>query len=184
MSLSTLKKRKVDSENRQFNSEWTQTYLFVFVTGKPVCLLFSECISVCKEYNLRRHFKTNHANFNTTFPLGSDARRQKILGPTSCYEQRCRTLFRACSEQERATSASLRVAWILGKRKRPFTDAETVKECMFASIEEVVTDENTRNSVIDSIKKIPISDTTTSGRVDPCIGCFSRLFWTNLKKRR
>ena len=166
MSLSTLKKRKVDSENRQFNSEWTQKYLFVFATGKPVCLLCSECISVCKEYNLRRHFKTNHANFDTTFPLGSDARHQKILGLTSCYEQRRRTLFRACSEQERATSASLRVAWILGKKKRPFTDAETVKECMLASIEEVVTDEKTRNSVIDSIKNIPISDTTTSRRVE------------------
>ncbi|KAK0135642.1 SCAN domain-containing protein 3 [Merluccius polli] len=45
MSLSTLKKRKVDSENRQFNSEWTRKYLFVFATGKPVCILCSECIS-------------------------------------------------------------------------------------------------------------------------------------------
>ena len=91
MSLSTLK--KVDSENRQFNSEWTQKYLFVFATGKPVCLLCSECISVCKEYNLRRHFKTNHANFDTTFPLGSDARHQKILGLTSCYEQSWRHIL-------------------------------------------------------------------------------------------
>ena len=117
MLLSTLKKQKVDSENRQFNSEWTQKYLFVFASGKPVCLLCSECISVSKEYNLRRHFKTNHANFDATFPLGSDARRKKILGLTSCYEQRRQTLFRACSDQERAASASQRVAWILGKIK-------------------------------------------------------------------
>ena len=90
ISLSTRKKRKLYSENRQFNSEWTQKYLFGFATGKLVCLLCSECISVCKE--LRRHFKINHANFDTTFPLGSDARRQKILGLTWCYEQRRRTL--------------------------------------------------------------------------------------------
>ena len=90
-----------------------------------------------------------------------------------------------CSEQERATSASLRVAWTLGKNKRLFTDAETVKECMLASIEEVVTDEKTRNSVIDSIKKIPISDMSTSRRVestrDPCIGCFLDSFGQNQK---
>uniref|UniRef100_A0AAY5KSX4 DUF4371 domain-containing protein n=1 Tax=Esox lucius TaxID=8010 RepID=A0AAY5KSX4_ESOLU len=138
---------KMNSENRQFNNEWTVKY----------------CISVCKEYNLRRHFKTTHANFDTTFPLGSDARRHKICGLTSCYEQRRRTLFRACTEQERAMSASLRVAWILGKKKREFTDAETVKECMLASIEEV-TDEKTQNSLIDSIKKIPLSDTSTIRR--------------------
>uniref|UniRef100_A0AAY5KR19 HAT C-terminal dimerisation domain-containing protein n=1 Tax=Esox lucius TaxID=8010 RepID=A0AAY5KR19_ESOLU len=131
--------------------------------NRPVCLLCTECISVCKEYNLRRHFKTTHANFDTTFPLGSDARRHKICGLTSCYEQRRRTLFRACTEQERAMSASLRVAWILGKKKREFTDAETVKECMLASIEEV-TDEKTQNSLIDSIKKIPLSDTSTIRR--------------------
>ena len=39
---------------------------------------------------------------------------------------------------KRDTSASLRGAWILGKKKTQFTDAETVKECMLASIEEVV----------------------------------------------
>lgn len=166
MSLSTLKKRKVDAENRQFNSEWTEKYLFTSVCARPVCLLCSECISVCKEYNLRRHFKTSHANFDTTFPLGSDARRQKILGLSSCYEKRRRTLYGACTEQERANSASLRVAWILGKKKRPFTEAETVKDCMLASIEEVVTDEKTRKSLLDSIKKIPLSDTSAIRRVE------------------
>lgn len=166
MSLSTLKKRKVDAENRQFNTEWTEKYLFVAVSGKPVCLICNECISLCKDYNVRRHFKTSHANFDATFPLGSVARRQKISGLTSCYEQRRQTLFRAVTEQERATAASLRVAWILGKKKKPFTDAETVKECMLASIEEVVTDDKTRNSLIDSFKKIPLSDSTNMRRVE------------------
>ena len=50
------------------------------------------------------------------YPLSS-ARRQKITGLTSCYEQRRCILFRACTDQERATAASLRVAWILGKKK-------------------------------------------------------------------
>lgn len=121
---------------------------------------------------MRRHFKTTHANFDTVFPLGSDARHKKILGLTACYDQRRHTLFGACTEQERATSASLRVAWLLGKKKIPFTQAETVEECMLASIEEVVMDENVRDSVIDSIKKIPLSDTLAMRRVEVlCIGC-------------
>lgn len=181
MSLSTLKKRKVDSENRQFNKEWTEKYVFISVNGNPVCLICNECLAVCKEYNLRRHFKTTHANFDATFPLGSLARRQKISGLTSCYEQRRHILLRVCTDQERATAASLRVAWILGKKKKPFTDSETVKECMLASIEEVVTDEKTRSSIIDSIKKIPISDTTNIRRVESLA---SDVFETLLDKLR
>ena len=69
-------------------------------------------------------------------------------------------------DQERATPASLRVAWILGKKKRPFTDSETVKECLPASIKEVVTDEKTRKSIMDSIKQIPIFDTSNMRRVE------------------
>lgn len=121
---------------------------------------------MCKEYNLRGHFKTSHANFDPTFPLGSDARRQFFWGLAAWYEKRRLSLYGACTEQERATSASLRVTWILGEKKRPFTNAETVKECMLASIEEVITDEKTRNSLHDSIKKIPLSDTSTMRRVE------------------
>ncbi|KAF3841488.1 hypothetical protein F7725_007350 [Dissostichus mawsoni] len=91
-------------------------------------------------------------------------------------------MFRACTDQERATAASLRVAWILGKNKRPFTDAETVKECMLASIEEVVADEKIRKSVIDSIKNIPISDTSTSRRVETLASDVFEILLDKLRK--
>ncbi|KAF3859894.1 hypothetical protein F7725_000149 [Dissostichus mawsoni] len=85
-------------------------------------------------------------------------------------------------EIKRATAASLRVAWILGKNKRPFTDAETVKECMLASIEEVVADEKIRKSVIDSIKNIPISDTSTSRRVETLASDVFEILLDKLRK--
>lgn len=82
-----------------------------------------------------------------------------ILGLISYYEHRCCTLFWTFTEQERATSASPWVTGILIIKRKPFPDAEHVKECTFASIEEVVTDEKPRNRVIDSLKKIhPLSD--------------------------
>lgn len=170
MSLSTLKKRKIDNENRQFSKEWTEKYLFTEITTndtrKQICLLCNESIAVSKEYNLRRHFNTKHSNFNTNYPEGSDARRQKVQSLTANYEQRRAILARSCSEQERTTTASLRVTWILAKKKKPFTDAETVKECMLAVLDDVVTDEKVKNSVITSIRKIPMSDTTTIRRVE------------------
>lgn len=69
---------------------------------------------------MRRPFNATHANLNATFPTGSAARRKKIVGLTSCREQRWRILFWVCTEQERATAALLRVAWIWGKRKGVF----------------------------------------------------------------
>ena len=53
---------------------------------------------------------------------------------------------------------------------------------MLASIEEVVTDEKTRNSVIDSIKKIPISDTSTSRIVETLASDVFETLLDKLKK--
>lgn len=100
MSLSTLKKRKVEAENRHFNNEWTEKCVFIAVDANPVCLICNKCLAVYKEYNLRRHFNTMHANFNASFPPGSAAWRQKISGLTFCYEQRRWILFQACTDQE------------------------------------------------------------------------------------
>lgn len=75
--------------------------MFIAVGAKPVRIICYECLSVCKEYNLRRHFKTTHTNSDDTFQPGSAARSQRISGLIlSYYEQRRRTLFRACSDQE------------------------------------------------------------------------------------
>lgn len=94
-----------------------------------LCAQYATSASPCVR-NINWHFNKAHANFNSTFPLGSSARRQKISGLTSCYEHRRWLLTRACTDQERARAASLQVAWILGKQKKPFTDSEVVKECM------------------------------------------------------
>ena len=61
--------------------------------------------------------------------------------------------------------ASLRVAWTLTRQKRPFTKSETVKDCMLAVIDEMI-DEKVKESVISSIKKVPLSDTSTLLRVE------------------
>uniref|UniRef100_A0A8C1P6H5 SPIN-DOC-like zinc-finger domain-containing protein n=1 Tax=Cyprinus carpio TaxID=7962 RepID=A0A8C1P6H5_CYPCA len=60
--------RKVDRENRKFQSEWTEKYLFTVPTmaskrgtNRPVCLLCNESVAVAKEYNVKRHFTTKHS---------------------------------------------------------------------------------------------------------------------------
>ena len=185
MSFSKPKQRKVDMENRQFKSEWTEKYLFVLpavTSKKPVCLLCSDCISVMKEYNLKRHYVTNHGSFAASFPEGSEERRGKVKSMLTSFQKCQVALGRFCTEQERAMIASLRVAWTLTRQKRPFTDAETIKDCMLAVIDEVVVDEKVKESVTSSVKKVPLSDTSTLRRVELLAQDVSRKLLENLKK--
>ena len=87
-----------------------------------------------------------------------DLRIAKMQSLLASYNRSCATMMRTCTAQERATAASLRVSWILAKKKRPFTDSETVKECMLAVVNEVINDDKVKTSVT-SIKNVPLSDT-------------------------
>ncbi|XP_077852736.1 general transcription factor II-I repeat domain-containing protein 2B isoform X9 [Macaca mulatta] len=54
-------KRKIDQEGRVFQEKWERAYFFVEVQNIPTCLICKQSMSVSKEYNLRRHYQTNHS---------------------------------------------------------------------------------------------------------------------------
>ena len=53
-------KRKLDQENRTFQSKWEVEYLFIEFKGKPMCLVCLETLSAMKDFNLSRHYNTLH----------------------------------------------------------------------------------------------------------------------------
>ena len=61
-AMTENKKRKIEGEDRVFNSEWTNKCLLTVVNSKILCVDSRNVVSVSKEYNLRRHFETNHPN--------------------------------------------------------------------------------------------------------------------------
>ena len=81
-----------------------------------MCLVCQETIAVMKISNLKR-YETKHGNFEETFPQNSEVRTTTINALKWSYFNR-------------VTQCSLRVVWILGKHKKPFSDAEIIKECM------------------------------------------------------
>ena len=75
------KQRKVDAENRQFNKEWTDKWLFVLPVGgmKPMCLICNATVAVVKSSSVKRHYETTHkARFDVKFPPGCSARKDKV----------------------------------------------------------------------------------------------------------
>ncbi|XP_068242314.1 protein FAM200A-like [Palaemon carinicauda] len=81
------------------------------------------------------------------------------------YEKSTIVLANTITAQERATECSLRIAWIFGKHKRSFTDAEIVKECMLETADTLF-DDKQKNEINDRIKQIPLSDSTSMTRTE------------------
>ncbi|XP_039632273.1 SCAN domain-containing protein 3-like [Polypterus senegalus] len=161
MALS--KRRKVDSENRVFDPEWTNSFLFILPTGntKPVCLICSETVALVKSANVKRHFETKHKDFERTYPLKSEVRSQKIISLRGQYDQSTRILSHTFTAQQRAQECSLRVAWILGQHRKPFTDGGVVKECMSA-VAETLLEGKQKQELCEKINQIPMSATSAT----------------------
>ena len=124
MALSKNLKRKVNSENRIFHDERTENYAFIllsFINAKLTCLICNYDVSACKEYNIRRHHETKHANFKVAFLKKTEARKPKIEALKGAYAHSNRILVRGLTSQQKVTSASLKASWVLAKCNKPFT---------------------------------------------------------------
>lgn len=82
--MSGGKKRKVDTEGRQFQEKWTEEFFFILHNGKPICLLCNESISVMTEFNIKRFYLTKHATLHS---LTGQLRTDKIQKLTANLEK-------------------------------------------------------------------------------------------------
>lgn len=126
--MSGPKKRKVDSECRVFNKEWTSKYFFAEVRSKAVRLICQETVAVLKEYNISRHFSSKHANYaNNQSTQERTATAQRLLAGLQAQQN---TFIRQTAIQESSAKASYLLAFKLAKTSKPFSEGEFLKECM------------------------------------------------------
>lgn len=149
-----LKKRKIDAENRQFNTDWTMKNVFIeTVPVRPMCLLCSECISLAKECNQQKHLKTKHSGIDDNYPLGLDGRQQKTsklqLKTTSLA-----VLRTAADAPRRKKPQPRRLSGIYPQGKRRGVYRLAVKEYKLAAVEEVVTGNRVRFQLVSCFNSI------------------------------
>ncbi|XP_069502718.1 general transcription factor II-I repeat domain-containing protein 2-like [Ambystoma mexicanum] len=126
--MSGPKRRKVDSECRVFNKEWTTKYFFTEVRSTAVCLICQEAVAVFKEYNISRHFATKHANYASKQSTQERAATAQRLAANLQSQQNF--FHRQTAIQESSTKASYLLAFKLAKASKPFSEGEFLKECM------------------------------------------------------
>lgn len=95
-----------------------------------MCLICNETVALLKSGNVKRHYETKHSHFEQNYPQHSEVRTRKISQMQASYQATRTMIVKSAIQQECGTEASLRVAWVLGKHKKPFTNTEIVKECM------------------------------------------------------
>ena len=126
--MSAEKKRKIEDECHVFNEKWTVKYYFTKIGNKAICLLCGESVAVFKEYNLKRHNQTKHANFGQNFT--GEERKRKCQELENKLKKQQSVFTKQSIIQDAATEASFMVSYKLAKRNKPFSDGEFIKECM------------------------------------------------------
>ncbi|KAI7811513.1 putative general transcription factor II-I repeat domain-containing protein 2A-like, partial [Triplophysa rosa] len=151
------KKRKVDSEYRQFQQRWETDYLFCEYKDKPMCLICQESLAVFKEYNLRRHFETKHDQYGC---MDMDMRQRKVKELKHKLQQQQNMFTRMNSHSEGAVKASFIIAEEIARACKPFTEGEFIKNCMDTVCGVVCPDKK------QAFANISLSRNTVASRVD------------------
>lgn len=169
------KRRKVDVENRTFNSNWTELYIFTedIQNNRPQCLICQGTVAVHKAANIKRHHDTKHADFVQTFPLGTTKRTVKIARLMDGIKQQVAGLVKFTTVQKKSTAASLKVSCVLAKAMAPYSFGPVVKECLKVATETLFPENKEMQAAMQDIS---LSRKTVTTRIED----ISKVVFTDL----
>lgn len=163
MSLSKpAVKRKISDEHRLFQEKWERKYFFVEHRDIPTCLICMGKVAVNKEFNIRRHYITKHAEEYAKY-LG-DEREDRVAKLKSSFLRQQGFFKKATKENEAAVKASYVVSEMIAKAGKPFKDGEFVKQCMLQAANIVCPEKK------ELFGKISISANTVAERISDLSG--------------
>ena len=116
--MTSNKKRKLNSENREFQDRWEFDYLFIMNKGKPQCLECLQTVAVCKEYNIKRHYVSMHEKIYSSFTGDARKAQVNILKKQRNYQTNLFT--NVTKSQEASLAASFEVCFEIEKAKKHF----------------------------------------------------------------
>lgn len=160
------RKRKLEDENREFQSEWEGEFFFTKgkKEGTALCLICRETVNGNKRYNLNRHYTSIHSQFDERFPKKSKIREEKLHSLKKSFACERSFLFNAMKKNELTTKASYQVTEILAQKMKPFSDAEIVKECVVTVCKTLFSQFSNNKQILDEVSKLQLSDSTCMRR--------------------
>ena len=152
-------KRKISDEKRQFKDSWELRFLVKEQSGRVLCLICNEMISVMKEYNVQRHYSTLHVTGYDKYT--GEARRALLNDLKSNLRKRQEKMFQLVKPSSSTTIASYDVSLLMAKSKKAFSDGDLIKRCAIAMGKAM-----SFNDAARGFEKIPLSHQTVARRVE------------------
>ena len=118
--------------------------------------------AVMNEYNLRRHHETSKKHTDKDKNMDTEQRLQKVEELKRGLKSQQAPFTKAKSQSEAAVKASFIVAEEVAKSARPFTEGESIKNCMLKVCDAVCPDKRqlfsnmslSRNTVAERIDQL------------------------------
>ena len=95
--------------------------------NKPLCLICNENVAVMKEYNIKRHYVTKHANTYKTFE--GQVRKDKFQALKKSIKAQQIVFIRASRDTLSTVKLSFRISEAIAKSFRPFSNGGFIKDC-------------------------------------------------------
>jgi hypothetical protein len=130
-AMSDNKKRKLEPDNRSFNAEWTNKYLFTVFRDKILCLVCRETAAVSKQYNVRRHSETERPEVGK---LDAHERKIKAANFVKYLSAEQQVLKKVKTKNVAATKVSFEISTEIAAAGRSFTQGDFIKKCMLMAV--------------------------------------------------
>ncbi len=141
------------------------SYCFINLKDKCICLLCRNSVAVPKKHNAERHFLTNHTTFNTNYPLKSEIRKKKIDQLKSNLSALQSVFTIPLLKSKNATISSLKISHILAKKKKPFKGGELLKEAFITGADCLFEGFSNKREIMSAIQYLQLSDITVTRRI-------------------
>ena len=132
------RKRKIEEEMRNFNEKWTSEYFFIKnADSRPLCLICEQTVSVNKEYNIKRHYDSKHANSVYRKLKGRNIELKVEQLKEQLKSQRL--MFQKMhTDNEKIVRCSFLIAQRIAQTMKPYSEGDFVKKCLTEVEEEFV----------------------------------------------
>ena len=167
-------KTKVAVKKKQktynFHLEWECEFFFTSMKDMCVYLICGSSVSVGKRGYVERNHTQVHSNFARDFPAGSTQRTEKVNQLKATLKKLKWLFIGPTKKANTATEASFKVAHILTKHKKPYTDGGMMKEAMTAVADTLFKDHKSKTEIM-SATLIYVAWCYLSGTASICSPC-------------
>ena len=119
------KNQKVDSECWGFKESWELDYFVQKNNNRPLCLICNKTVAVMKEYNIKWHYVTKHANRYEKFE--GQVRKGKFQTLKKSIKTQQSVFIRASRDTLSNVKLSFKITKVIAKSCRPFSNGKFIK---------------------------------------------------------